>query len=67
MSARLYLKPELWVPAMGCPPTKVKPYSAAMGKQASHTFCLMPERSITTQFLDSMGATRRSWSITPWG
>ena len=45
-----YLKPELWVPAMGCPPRYVKPYSFASGKQASQTSRFVPQQSMTTGF-----------------
>ena len=46
--ARAYLKPELWVPAMGWPPRKVTPFSRAAGKQAAHTTRLVPQQSMTT-------------------
>jgi hypothetical protein len=46
--ARLYLKPENWEPAMGCPPTKVKPYFSASGKQRLQISRLTPQQSRTS-------------------
>ena len=65
--ARLYLKPENWEPAMGCPPTKVKPYRSARGKHRLQTSRLMPQQSMTSASLDTRGAFFSSQSAQPPG
>ena len=66
-SARLYLKPEKWVPAMGCPPRKRNPYRSARGNTPAHTFSLVPAQSITMVCFDSSGARRVMCSTTASG
>ena len=66
-SARLYLKPEKWVPAIGCPPRNENPYCLAKGKTLAQTFSLVPAQSMTSVVLSSSGAKRVMCSTTASG
>ena len=64
---RAYLKPELWFPAMGWPPRKVTPRSAARGKQAAQTVRLVPQQSMTTGWEPMRPAFSRNHSMAASG
>ena len=51
-SALLLAKPEYCVPAMGWPPTKVKPYSSARAKPVRQTSRFTPQQSMTSVSLE---------------
>ena len=65
--ARLYLKPEKWVPAMGWPPMKVKPYCSARGKHRLQISCLTPQQSMTRASFDTYRALASSHAALPSG